>query len=52
LGTEIEVIDGLRSGERVVNSPPATLFEGELVRVQPQVQPASGTKVASKPDEK
>jgi|HubBroStandDraft_6_1064221.scaffolds.fasta_scaffold39365_2 RND family efflux transporter MFP subunit len=52
LGTEIEVVDGLRPGERVVNSPPATLFQGELVRVETQAQPASGTKAASEPEGK
>ena len=52
LGTEIEVIDGLRPGERVVNSPPATLFEGQRVRVETQAQPSSGMNVASEPEEK
>jgi hypothetical protein len=35
-----------------VNSPPATLFQGELVRVETQAQPASGTKAASEPEGK
>ena len=52
LGTEIEVIDGLRPGERVVNSPPTTLFQGELVRVETQIQPASSVDVASESDKK
>jgi hypothetical protein len=52
LGTEIEVVDGLRPGERVVYSPPAPQFQGELVRVETQAQPASGTKAASEPEGK
>lgn len=32
-GTEIEVLDGILSGDRIVNTPPDGINEGELVRV-------------------
>jgi RND family efflux transporter MFP subunit len=40
LGTEVEVVAGLNPGDRVVNSPPATLAEGDPVRVKTAKTPA------------
>lgn len=54
LGTEIEVVGGLNPGDRVVNSPPATLAQGDPVRVENQ-QPTTADNQAtevSKADEK
>ncbi len=47
LGTEIEVLSGLRPGERVVDSPPATLIQGEQVRVANAAPAADGAEHAS-----
>lgn len=51
LGTEVEVVSGLDAGERVVNSPPATLSEGERVRVETAL-PAESEGEASESREK
>jgi hypothetical protein len=34
LGTEIEIITGLRGSERLITNPADTLTEGQAVRVQ------------------
>lgn len=46
LGTEVEVVSGLQPGERVVNSPPATLSEGEQVRVEKTLPGESAAEVS------
>jgi multidrug efflux pump subunit AcrA (membrane-fusion protein) len=35
VGTEREILTGLKSGERVVVSPPPSLADGDAVRVAP-----------------
>ena len=40
LGTEVEVLKGLAVSDRVVNSPPDSLAEGDIVRIA--AQPAAG----------
>lgn len=45
LGTEMEVLSGLRSNDRVINSPPDSLLAGELVRV---LGPNGQTEVAER----
>ena len=34
-GESLEVLSGLKSGDRVVVMPPATLVEGSVLEVQP-----------------
>ena len=52
LGTEIEVVAGLKPGERVVNSPPATLAQGEQVRVETRAAAASEAERPSESDDR
>jgi RND family efflux transporter MFP subunit len=52
LGTEVEVVAGLKPGERVVNSPPATLAQGEQVRVVTRAAVASEAEQASESEDK
>jgi RND family efflux transporter MFP subunit len=40
LGTEFEVLNGLAATETVINSPPDSLSEGEVVKVAKDSQPA------------
>jgi HlyD family secretion protein len=42
-GTEVEIVDGLRGGERVIVSPPASLTNGTEVQPVPQARGASRT---------
>lgn len=52
LGTEVEVVSGLQPDDRVVNSPPATLAEGERVRVENSPPSASNPQRVSESEEK
>jgi multidrug efflux pump subunit AcrA (membrane-fusion protein) len=49
LGTEVEVLNGLTTADRVVNSPPDSLAAGDTVRVAGQ-QSAPGTAGGGKPE--
>ena len=44
LGTEIEVVAGLNPGDRIVNSPPATLAQGDSVRIENQNTAPGGAR--------
>lgn len=49
LGKQVEILDGIAEGERVVNNPPDTLAEGQSVRVAvPQRPDAGGTQPAGR----
>jgi len=39
-GTEVEVLAGLRPGDRVIDSPPDAILDGQTVRVAPPPAPA------------
>jgi RND family efflux transporter MFP subunit len=41
LGTHVEVLKGLKASDRVVNSPPDSLAEGDVVRIAGQSSPGS-----------
>ncbi|OLD35978.1 MAG: hypothetical protein AUI19_01845 [Myxococcales bacterium 13_1_40CM_2_68_15] len=45
-GTEVEIVDGLQGGERVVVSPPAGLTNGAQVQIAPAVDRKAGGGVA------
>jgi RND family efflux transporter MFP subunit len=45
LGTEVEVVKGLTTADRVVNSPPDSLSAGDTVRIAGQQSNASGGNV-------
>jgi RND family efflux transporter MFP subunit len=48
LGTEFEVLSGLASSDTVVNSPPDSLSQGEVVRVAKEAQPAPAHEAEAK----
>ena len=45
-GTEVEIVEGLQGGERVVVSPPAGLTNGAQVQITPAVDGGAGGGVA------
>jgi RND family efflux transporter MFP subunit len=48
LGSVIEISGGLSPADRVINNPPDSIADGELVRVvQPEVKPPSGASNAA-----
>jgi hypothetical protein len=38
-GSKLEVLDGLNAQDRVIDSPPDTLSEGETVHIAPRTAP-------------
>ena len=48
LGTEFEVLKGLALTDTVINSPPDSLSEGEVVRVAKDSQAAPAHEAAAK----
>jgi RND family efflux transporter MFP subunit len=51
LGTEVEVVKGLSASDRVVNSPPDSLSDGDVVHVAGPSSPAEQSAVNSSPVE-
>jgi multidrug efflux pump subunit AcrA (membrane-fusion protein) len=47
LGTDVEVLSGLTTSDRVIESPPDSLASGDVVRVASQSGPARSEAVAS-----
>jgi RND family efflux transporter MFP subunit len=48
LGTEFEVLRGLELSDAVINSPPDSLSQGEVVRVAKEAEPVPGHEAAAK----
>lgn len=48
LGTEFEVLRGLEVSDAVINSPPDSLSQGEVVRVAKEAEPVPGHEAAAK----
>ena len=45
-GTEVEVLGGLKPNERVIDSPPDAILDGQTVRIAPPPAPASPARPA------
>lgn len=47
LGSEVEILSGLKGGEQVISNPPDTLVDGQQIQILPE-QPAGGQKQEKK----